>query len=137
MQQAEDLHELIEVLGSYPVEMFTSSGGAVTALALVAAHPADVMVLVAHEPPLLGSLPDPEWAFAAEVVSGGVPGAGLGAGLGAFIAPTSCTEAFAARPTHDPAQFGLPTEDDGSRDDPLRSCWSNLVTAYRPDSATR
>jgi hypothetical protein len=31
--------------------MFASSGGAVTALALVAAHPDDVTTLVAHEPP--------------------------------------------------------------------------------------
>ena len=32
--QAEDLHALIEALGAGPVEMFASSGGAVTALAL-------------------------------------------------------------------------------------------------------
>src|SRR6185436_21044957 len=34
--QAGDLHTLIEALGVGPVEMFASSGGAVTALALVA-----------------------------------------------------------------------------------------------------
>ena len=33
----------------------------------------------------------------------------------------------------DPAQFGLPTEDDGTRSDPLLSGVSNAVTAYRPD----
>ena len=38
--QAGDLHALIEALGVGPVEMFASSGGAVTALALVAATPA-------------------------------------------------------------------------------------------------
>src|SRR6185312_16308521 len=37
--QAEDVHALIEALGGGPVELFASSGGAVTALALVAAHP--------------------------------------------------------------------------------------------------
>src|SRR5579884_921070 len=47
--QASDLHALIESLGAGPVEMFASSGGAVTALALVAAHPGDVLTLVAHE----------------------------------------------------------------------------------------
>src|SRR5436305_161652 len=51
--QAEDVHAVIRALGVGPVEMFASSGGAVTALALVAAHPTDVTVLVAHEPPLV------------------------------------------------------------------------------------
>ena len=41
-EQADDLHALIEALGAGPVDMFASSGGAVTALALVAAHPDDV-----------------------------------------------------------------------------------------------
>src|ERR1700738_991413 len=45
-----------------PVEMFASSGGAVTALALVAAYPTDVISLVAHEPPLIPVLPDAEAA---------------------------------------------------------------------------
>src|SRR5437764_4200578 len=57
--QANDVHALIEALGAGPVEMFASSGGAVTALALVAAHPQDVVSLVAHEPPLVPSLPHP------------------------------------------------------------------------------
>ena len=41
--QAEDVHAVIEALGAGPVELFGSSGGAVTALALVAAHPGDVV----------------------------------------------------------------------------------------------
>ena len=48
--QAADVHAVIEALGVGPVEMFASSGGAVTALALVTAHPEDVTTLVAHEP---------------------------------------------------------------------------------------
>ena len=40
--QAEDVHAVIDALGAGPVEMFASSGGAVTALALVAAYPDDV-----------------------------------------------------------------------------------------------
>ena len=62
--QADDVHAVIEALGAGPVEMFASSGGAVTALALVATYPNDVTTLVAHEPPLLALLPD---AAAAEV----------------------------------------------------------------------
>ena len=64
--QAHDLHALIEALGAGPVEMFASSGGAVTALALVAAYPQDVAILVAHEPPLLALLPDAKEADRAE-----------------------------------------------------------------------
>src|SRR5688572_28559465 len=46
--QAQDVHAVIEALGVGRVEMFASSGGAVTALALVTAYPNDVSTLVAH-----------------------------------------------------------------------------------------
>jgi pimeloyl-ACP methyl ester carboxylesterase len=42
--QAEDVHAVIEALGVGPVEMFACSGGAVIALALVAAYPEDVTI---------------------------------------------------------------------------------------------
>src|SRR2546426_4637579 len=60
--QADDVHAVIAALGVGPVEMFASSGGAVTALALVAAYPSDVTTLVAHEPPIIPVLPDAEAA---------------------------------------------------------------------------
>src|SRR6185312_8528712 len=60
--QASDVHAVIEAPGAGPVEMFASSGGAVTALALVAAYAHDVTTLVAHEPPLIPVLPDAEAA---------------------------------------------------------------------------
>lgn len=59
---ADDVHAVVEALRVGPVEMFASSGGAVTALALVAAQPEDVTVLVAHEPPLIPVLPDADAA---------------------------------------------------------------------------
>jgi pimeloyl-ACP methyl ester carboxylesterase len=138
--QAEDLHQLIAELGSGPVEMFASSGGAVTALALVAAHPEDIRVLVAHEPPLLGVLPDRD---AAERAMGRVLAAyqsgGPGAGMAAFIAMTSWpgefTEEYLARPLPEPERYGMPAEDSGDRDDPLLSGRSAAVTAYLPDLA--
>src|SRR5215472_5459010 len=64
-EHADDLHRLIEALDAGPVDIFASSGGAVNALALVAAHPDDVSTLVAHEPPLVGMLPDADRGFAA------------------------------------------------------------------------
>jgi pimeloyl-ACP methyl ester carboxylesterase len=136
--QADDVHAVIGALGVCPVEMFASSGGAVTALALVAAYPNDVTLLVAHEPPLVPVLPDAEAAERAMAQFRDAYAAkGWGAGMAAFIAMTSWrgefTEDYFARSTPDPAQFGMPTGDDGSRDDPLLSNRSLAVTSYRPD----
>lgn len=137
---AEDAHAVIEALGVGPVEMFASSGGAIVALALVTAHPGDVTTLVAHEPPLVCVVPD---AAAVERARAGYRDAyeakGFGAGMAAFIAMTSWqgefTEEYFARPDADPTVFGLSTEDDGSRDDPLLSDRSWAVSSYRPDVA--
>ncbi|TMR26577.1 alpha/beta fold hydrolase [Actinomadura geliboluensis] len=138
--QAGDVHALIEALGGGPVDMFASSGGAVTALALVAAHPADVGVLVAHEPPLLPLLPDAAAAARARAaVRDAYESKGWGAGMAAFIAMTSWkgefTDAYFAQPAPDPAMFGMPAEDDGTRGDPLLSDRSWAVSDYRPDAA--
>jgi pimeloyl-ACP methyl ester carboxylesterase len=135
---AADLHALVTELGTGPVDVFASSGGAVNALALVAAYPDDVRILVAHEPPLLTLLPDADSALAAErAVQAAYHERGFGAGMAAFIALTSWTgeftDAYLAEPPPDPAQFGLPTEDDGRRDDPLLSGTANAITSYRPD----
>jgi pimeloyl-ACP methyl ester carboxylesterase len=138
--QAGDVHAVIEALGAGPVEMFASSGGAVTALALVAAYPNDVTTLVAHEPPLIPVLPD---AAAAEQARAGFrdvyQAKGPGAGMAAFIAMTSWrgefTDDYFAQPAPDPAQFGMSAEDDGSRDDPLLSDRSWAISSYRPDVA--
>src|SRR3984893_12997383 len=134
--QADDVHAVIEELGAGPVEMFASSGGAVTALALVAAHADDVVTLVAHEPPLIPVLPD---AAAAERARAAVRDAyeanGSNAGMAAFIAMTSWpgefTDEYFAQPAADPAAFGMPTEDDGTRDSPLLSDRSWCVSSYR------
>jgi pimeloyl-ACP methyl ester carboxylesterase len=136
--QAADVHALIEALGAGPVEMFASSGGAVTALALVAAFPDDVTTLVAHEPPLIPVVPD---APAAERARAGVRDAyeakGRGAGMAAFIMMTSWrgeyTDDYFAQPAPDPAMFGMPATDDGSRDDPLLSDRAWAVSSYQPD----
>ena len=133
-----DLHALIAELGTGPVDIFASSGGAVNALALVAAHPDDVGTLVAHEPPTITLLPDADLVSAAERGFHETYHAkGFGAGLAKFIAWTSVegefTDEHLAQPDPDPAQFGLPTEDDGNRDDPLLSGVARAITAYRPD----
>src|SRR5687767_1614210 len=64
-QHAADLHAVIQAVGGGPVDVFASSGGAINALALVAAHPDDVRTLVAHEPPAAQLVEDRENALAA------------------------------------------------------------------------
>jgi pimeloyl-ACP methyl ester carboxylesterase len=133
----DDLHRLIASLDSGPVDLFASSGGATNALALVAQHPEQVRTLVAHEPPLAQLLPDREEALAAiHDIDETYQRDGFGPGMAKFIAivmnkgPVPAD--FADQPA-DPAMFGLPTEDDGSRDDVLLG--QNLVTnlSYQPD----
>ncbi|MFB7399287.1 alpha/beta fold hydrolase [Streptomyces rubiginosohelvolus] len=136
---ADDVHAVITKLGAGPVEMFASSGGAVTALALVARHPDDVTTLVAHEPPLITITPDGPAAVRARAgVRDAYEKRGWGAGMAAFVAMTSWegefTDAYFAQPAPDPAAFGMPAEDDGSRDDPLLSDRSWAVSGHRPDA---
>jgi pimeloyl-ACP methyl ester carboxylesterase len=56
--RADDIAAVLDDLGAESADVFGSSGGAVTGLALVARHPGRVRTLVAHEPPLLELLPD-------------------------------------------------------------------------------
>ena len=136
--QAEDLHALVAHLASGPVDVFASSGGAITALAWVAAHPDDIATLVAHEPPLLDVLPDAEAAHRAfQGFRDAYDRNGMGAGMAQFIAMTSWqgefTDDYFAQPPADPARFGMSADDDGSRDDPLLSESSATVPTFRPD----
>jgi uncharacterized protein YndB with AHSA1/START domain/pimeloyl-ACP methyl ester carboxylesterase len=134
---ADDLHRLIQAIGG-PVDLFASSGGAVNALALVSRHPEDVRTLVAHEPPLASVLPDREHAMAVtSAVQETYRRSGWGAGMALFITVVShqgpFTAEIAGQPAPDPAMFGLPATDDGSRTDPLLG--QNIVTGthYEPD----
>jgi pimeloyl-ACP methyl ester carboxylesterase len=123
-EHADDLHRLISALDAGPVDLFASSGGAVNALALVARHPEQVRTLVAHEPPASQELPDREPVLAACVdIRETYLRRGSGPAMAKFIALIShegpVPAGFADRPAPNPADFGLPAEDDGSRDDPL------------------
>ncbi len=137
-EHADDLHRLIAEVDGGPVDLFASSGGAVNALALVATHPEDVRTLVAHEPPAASALPDRELVLAAgRDIAETYRRAGFGTAMAKFIALVSFDGPLPAdyldRPAPDPAMFGLPAEDDGSRTDPLLG--QNVVsnTAYEHD----
>jgi pimeloyl-ACP methyl ester carboxylesterase len=137
-QHANDVHRIIQELGGGPVDLFASSGGAVNALALVARYPEDVRTLVAHEPPLPTLLPDRDAALAAaRAINETYQQLGWGAGMAHFIAVVSHRGVFAGdfaqQPAPDPAMFGLPTEDDGSRTDPLLGLALVGSIGYEPD----
>ncbi|WP_173010259.1 alpha/beta hydrolase [Mycolicibacterium sp. P9-64] len=58
--RADDVAAILDALGAETADVFGTSGGAVTGLALVTRHPGRVRTLIAHEPPLLELLPDAE-----------------------------------------------------------------------------
>lgn len=135
---ADDLHRLVAALGSGPVDLFASSGGAVNALAFVAAYPDQVRTLVAHEPPLPAVVPDRDGAMAVcQAIHDTYQRDGFGAGMAHFITVVShkgpMTLEFAAQPAPDPAMFGMPTEDDGSRTDALLGQNMLWLAAFEPD----
>ena len=137
-EHGDDLHRIIAAVGAGPVDLFASSGGAVNALALVARHPEDVRTLVAHEPPLAALVPDSEDALAAcRDIADTYQRDGMGPAMAKFIAIVGhqgpITADYLTAPAPDPAMFGLPAEDDGSRDDVLLG--QNLLscTSYEPD----
>ena len=56
--RGDDVVAILDAVGADRADVFGSSGGAVTGLAIVTRHPERVRTLVAHEPPLLELLPD-------------------------------------------------------------------------------
>ena len=137
-EHADDLHRLISALGAAPADIFATSGGAVNALVLVARHPEVVRTLVAHEPPAFSELPDRETVLAASVdIHETYLRDGFGPAMAKFIAiasyPGPLPADYADQPAPDPAAFGLPTEDDGSRDDPLVGLNMPSTPGYRHD----
>ena len=135
---AADISRVIAALATGPVDLFASSGGAVNALALVARHPDQVRTLVAHEPPLAAILPDREFALAASrAIHEAYMRDGFGAGMARFISIVShdgpIDAAYLDRPAPDPAMFGLPSGDDGTRTDPLLGQNMLSSTHFEPD----
>jgi pimeloyl-ACP methyl ester carboxylesterase len=135
---ADDLHRIVTVLGKGPVDLFASSGGAINALQLVSGHPETIRLLIAHEPPAAQVLPDREAALAAvRSVRDAYERSGFGAGMARFIQLTSIEGPIPAdvadQPDPDPSMFGMPADDDGTRNDVLLG--QNLIstTHWQPD----
>lgn len=121
---ASDIAAIIDALGVGAVDVFASSGGAINALALMEHHGELVHLLVAHEPPLTQFLPDRRHV---QRVMGEIGDSyqreGFGPAMARFIKLVmhdgELDEDYLHAPAPEPQVFGLPTTDDGSRDDPM------------------
>ena len=138
-RHAADLHRVIDALRVGPVDAFGSSGGGVNLLALLALNPDDIRVAVVHEPPVADFLPDRDAVLAVTAdMKRTFAAEGSGPALAKFIQfvmlDGAVPDGYLDGPAPDPSMFGLPTEDDGSRTDPLfRNMPATL--AYLPEIA--
>ena len=113
--QADDLAHLIDAVGGGPADVFASSGGAITGLALAARHPSKVRTLVAHEPPVTELLPDaPQVRAVVDDVVAAYQSHGSGAAWGKFVSLVMhngpVTEAGVQPATWPPADSAAPAE---------------------------
>ena len=135
---ADDYHRVVEAVGRGPVDAFGSSGGGMCGLHWVVAHPEDVHIFVSHEPPVITLLEDGQMSIKANAdIVDTYQRDGFGPAMAKFIQLVMhqglLPDDYLDRPAPDPAQFGLPTEDDGSRDDLLLS--GNLaMPPFEPDA---
>jgi len=102
--RARDLVTLFDHLGADTVDVFGSSGGAVTGLALVTDYPGRVRTLIAHEPPLLELLPDADrWRTEIDEIVTTFHRHGAGAAWAAFMRSAGFVQPDAPTPAGDPA----------------------------------
>ena len=133
---AEDVHRVLNRVSDEPAAILGSSGGAVTGLALVTAHPEQVSVLVAHEPPLLTLLSnaDEELAEVQEIYQTYLR-AGSDAAMRRFLLSIGVlgeegSRRFAAMPEPDPVPAPAVPETDN---DFFYASQIRATTGYRPD----
>ena len=109
--RADDVAAILGDLDAGPADVFGSSGGAVTGLALAAKYPGRVRTLVAHEPPLLELLPESEAAkqrAATHDIIATFHSDGPGAAMAKFMA----TAGFDDAEDGAPVQLGPPPSSD-------------------------
>jgi hypothetical protein len=139
---ADDFHRVTADVaarsGHGRVDVFASSGGAVNVLSWIVDHPGELGTVVAHEPPLWPLLEDSDVQrrVAADIVDT-YRRDGYGPAMAKFIQvvmqPGPLDDDYLDRPAPDPAAFGLPTQDDGSRDDLLLAHNMATMPAFEPD----
>ncbi|MFE6968419.1 alpha/beta fold hydrolase [Isoptericola sp. NPDC057653] len=139
---ADDFHRVLQaaraLVGDGPVDVFASSGGAVNVLSWIVEHPDELGTVVAHEPPLWALLEDRDLQRrATQDIVETYQRDGFGPAMAKFVQlsmqDAPLTEDYFSRPAPDPAMFGMPTEDDGSRDDLLLNGNMRSLPWFSPD----
>lgn len=135
---ARDLAALIDALDVGQVDVFGTSGGGINALSFAEAYPDKLRLLVSHEPPLTWLLPDREAIEAViDDIMATYQESGYGPAMAKFIRLVihdgEIGEQYLRQPPPDPAKLGLPTEDDGLRDDPMLAGSLHNGPSYRLD----
>lgn len=137
-EHADDIRRVIDALAVEQVDVFASSGGAVNTLALIEQGVPAVRTLVAHEPPFAVYLPDRDTLLAsATAIRDSYDRNGIGPAMAKFLDLAMQTgplpDGYESRPAPDPVTFGLPTEDDGRRDDPMIGLNMRTCLGFEPD----
>jgi pimeloyl-ACP methyl ester carboxylesterase len=139
-ERADDIVAILDAVGAEQADVFGSSGGAVTGLALVTRHPSRVRTLVAHEPPLLTILPDAaEQMEITDDIVATFHRDGIGPAFGKFMAQAGFDQTGGApEPDADgtpPDAEWQPSEQDLA--DSVRMFGYDILgtTRYRPDVA--
>ncbi|WP_235030226.1 alpha/beta fold hydrolase [Nonomuraea solani] len=131
--RADDVAAILDAMGADSADLFGSSGGAVTGLALAARHPRRIRTLVAHEPPTLGLLPDAAERLAeVDAMIATFHRDGLGAAFAQFMGSAGFEQGDEGAPVGPPAEVPEQVQADGARffAHELRG-----TTHYLPDAA--
>lgn len=132
-QRADDVVTILDDLGASSADLFGSSGGATTGLAVVARHPGRLGTLVAHEPPLIELLPDREAQRATtEEIVAIFRAEGAGAAFARFMEAVGFGGSDSGAPAEPPP--GPPPSEQDLRDGERFLAHDLLVTTrYVPD----
>jgi pimeloyl-ACP methyl ester carboxylesterase len=131
--RADDVVAILDDLGAPTADVFGSSGGAITGLALVARYPDRVRTLVAHEPPVLELLPDVEAQRAStDDIIATFHREGPGAAFAKFMAAAGFT---GGDDEGSPAPQGEPSEQDMADGARFLGHELRATTRYVPDVA--
>jgi pimeloyl-ACP methyl ester carboxylesterase len=131
--RADDMAAVLDALGADAADVFGSSGGAVTGLAMRQRHPTRVRTLVAHEPPLLELLPDADAQRAAtDDIVETFHRAGAGAAWLKFMVNAGFDLGDQGAPAGPPQEAGEQEEADAAR---FFAHELRPTTRWRPDLA--
>jgi len=137
-ERADDIVAVLDAIGAERADIFGSSGGAVSGLALVTRHPSRVRTLVAHEPPLWAILPDAaeQMAITDDIVAT-FHRDGPGPAFAKFMAQAGFDRDEPGPAAHDPAadQAGPPQPSEQDVADGARMLGLDIkgTTEYLPD----